>query len=455
MKNIGEQFRRRHDTLAARIFLLIALGMVTAVIISLLAADHARRQDFARITLERVVASTEDIISRFQRAPVETQMMLAEGRIIGAHASPAGARPTATDQALTALLAKRLGASFHPTAGQAPVEACWDKEQNASGAVAAGLNGALRPQCWIVTFTDPNGVRRALAIDLPSLTLPRSAALSPIFLLIIVAAGAVLALLAARLAAAPIAHLSRAAQSFSLSSDPEPLPEHGPEEVRAALSTFNLMQSRIREGFRERTQLLAAISHDLQTPLTRLRLRLEQVEDEALRERLISDLAATQKLVREGLDLARSTESEEDPSTVYLDPLLQSVAEDASEFGDRVTFADGCGASVRVKPNALLRCLGNLIDNAVKYGGDAELRCFREEGQFVITVRDHGPGVPPDALETLFKPFVRGETSRSRTTGGTGIGLTIARAQARTFGGTVTLENHLQGGLVARVTIPA
>ncbi|MEG3085585.1 ATP-binding protein [Sphingomonas sp. PB2P12] len=214
------------------------------------------------------------------------------------------------------------------------------------------------------------------------------------------------------------------------------------------------MQARIREGVRDRTQVLAAIAHDLQTPLTRLRLRLrlEQVADTELRDRLTADLAATQRLVREGLDLARAGESREPFSQVDIDSLISSLVEDSAEFGAPVTFVGGCSATVRVKPDALARCLGNLVENALKYGGDAELACARQGGAIIVTVRDHGSGIPSDAMAAMFQPFQRGDQSRSRITGGTGIGLTIAQAQANTFGGVVTLANHPKGGLIATVT---
>jgi len=227
------------------------------------------------------------------------------------------------------------------------------------------------------------------------------------------------------------------------------VPETGPSEVRAALSTFNLMQRRVTDGFRQRTGLLASISHDLQTPLTRLRLRLEGVENSALRSRLIEDLSATQRLVREGLELARSSESIEDWSWVDLDSMLASVTEDAQELGGLVDYVHDCGITIRVKPGALSRCINNLVDNALKYAGAAELSCgFNDGGSLVLTVRDGGPGIPPGQLARMFEPFVRGDTA---AVPGTGIGLSIARAQAATFDAQVILSNQTGGGLSAAI----
>jgi len=440
-------------SMAGRIFVLLTIGMVAAAIASLLVAEQARKRDFERLRLERVAASVSDIAARLRETPSETERMLAERQIIGARNAPDHVALSASDPVLGALLTRSLGNAARPEAGQVPGGLCFPQHRFEAGRAAAGIANGPTPDCWIVRFVDSVGVQRALAIDLPPLIIPPSSTLNPLFLLIIVAASGLLSILVARFAAAPLRRLAQAADAFSVSLDPAPVPERGPVEVRAALGTFNLMQQRVREGFHERTQVLAAISHDLQTPLTRLRLRLEQVEHEPLRERLVADLSATQRLVREGLDLARSSENSEPSSLVDIDSLLASIAEDAAEFGAPVEFVSGCGGNLRVKPDALGRCLTNLIDNAVKYGGSAEIRCVRHDGQVTISIRDRGAGLASEQLERMFDPFVRGEASRSRATGGTGIGLTIARAQARTFGGTVDLKNHPEGGLIAEIAV--
>jgi signal transduction histidine kinase len=442
-------------SMAGRVFVMLTIGMTLAAAASLAIAERARGHDFERVRLERVTSSVVDIAQRLRDNPATSRAMLDQGRIWGARAAPANVAIVAPDAHLIALLEAKLGHDAHPEASQVPSGLCFPPKLIEATSRAAGVLDVPLPDCWIVRFTDRAGRAQSLAINLAPLVIPRSSTLDPIYLLVLVAASALLAMVATRIAAAPIRRLEQAARSFSATADREPLPERGPPEVRAALQALNLMQERIREGYRERTQLLAAISHDLQTPLTRLRLRLEQVEDIALRERLIADLSATQALVREGLDLARSSDNAEPWSQVDIDSMLASLAEDASEFGARVAFVSGCGGTVRVKPNALSRCLTNLIDNAVKYGGSAELSCGRRNGELAIAVRDRGAGIPADRLEAMFQPFVRGESSRSRASGGTGIGLTIARAQASTFGGTVTLENHAEGGVLAIIRLAA
>lgn len=200
---------------------------------------------------------------------------------------------------------------------------------------------------------------------------------------------------------------------------------------------------------------MAAISHDIQTPLTRLRLRLELVENAELRARLLADHEAMQQLVREGLDLASSTEAREEWSVLDIDSLLASMAEDAEELGAPVRFLTGCGGTVRVKPNALIRCIANLVDNAVRYGGSADISCARAGSRVLIHIRDRGPGIPADRLDQMFEPFTRGATGQPGGRTGTGIGLTIARSLAMSFEASVRLRNADDGGLIATIDMKA
>lgn len=200
--------------------------------------------------------------------------------------------------------------------------------------------------------------------------------------------------------------------------------------------------------------MLAAIAHDLQTPLTRLRLRLEKVTDETLRGKLVADLGAMELMIREGLDLATSLDTGGVKQRVDLDSLLSSVCADAIDAGQNVTLSGEAHASVLGIPIALQRCLANLIDNAVKYGGYARVVAEREGDKAVIRVRDGGPGIPEAQMERVFDPYYRVETSRSRETGGTGLGLTIARNIAHKHGATLVLCNAAGGGLECTLTLP-
>lgn len=454
---IGQPVQRVRDffrSMAGHIFVLLTVGISLSAILALAVSEQGRRHDFERVRRQRVLASAFDVADRLRRDPVRVQQMLENHGIVGASIAPDGISINEPDPDLEAALARRFGPRAQPEAGQVPFGLCFP-DKDAGRSRAAGLIDAPRPDCWIVRMTDATGQRRGMALTFPRLARPPSSLFSPAYLVVILLSAAGLSILIGRIAAKPLRRLSQAAEAFSVSRDPEEIPERGPEEVRAALSTFNLMQRRVRAGFTERTQLLAAISHDLQTPLTRLRLRLELVENEELRARLLQDHEAMQRLVREGLDLAASTETHEDWSVIDLDSLLASMAEDAQELGAPVQFAAGCGASVRVKPNALTRCMSNLVDNAVKYGGCAKISCLRTPGHVTIEIRDHGPGIPPQDLDQMFEPFTRGASSQPGGRHGTGIGLTIARSLGLSFDAIVALRNAPDGGLIASIEMKA
>jgi len=267
-----------------------------------------------------------------------------------------------------------------------------------------------------------------------------------------------LALVISYVATKPLRNLAQAARDFGSNIDHAPLPENeGSKEVRDASIAFNSMQTSIRNHIQERTYMLAAIAHDLQTPLTRLRLRLENVDDEELRNRLVADLTQTQAMVREGLDFAQSLNEEEPLEPVDLDSLIEAICNDAVDAGYEVTFSGGGGKPVLASPHALRRCLANLLENALKYGKFAHVSVTRQDTKAIVTIIDGGPGIPDDQLEVVFQPFKRLEDSRSRHTGGTGLGLTIARIIAGKHRGSIKLKNMgvKDLGLVATLELPA
>ncbi|HEU4776566.1 MAG TPA: ATP-binding protein [Telluria sp.] len=264
----------------------------------------------------------------------------------------------------------------------------------------------------------------------------------------------VLAYLVARMTTRPLKQLAQAAKDLGNDINHPPLALVGASEIRQASAAFNAMQARIRQYIFQRTQMLAAITHDLQTPLTRMRLRLEKVGDPDLQQRLVGDLSAMQEMVREGLDLARSMDTNETMAPLDLDSLLGSVCCDATDAGQQVEV-HGCAKKALLgRPMALRRCLVNLIDNAVKYGQRALVTVDAVSGSARIRIRDTGPGIAPGELARVFEPFYRVETSRSRESGGTGLGLTIARNIAEQHGGSLALANHPDGGLEVTLVLP-
>lgn len=266
---------------------------------------------------------------------------------------------------------------------------------------------------------------------------------------------ALIAWFSVRLAIRPLQRMTAAAEAFGNDIRHPPIASDGPGEVRQAAVAFNRMQERVRKMMGERTQILAAVTHDLKTPLTRMRLRIENCSDAALREKLGNDLDAMQRLVDEGLALARSMESAESAVAVDLGALVSSIADDAADAGQPVRHVPSGSLLAVCQPNGLRRAIENLVDNALKYAGDAELSIARDGDRISIRIRDHGPGIPESHLQDVLTPFVRLETSRSRESGGTGLGLAIANNLIAAQRGTLALANHPDGGLEAVITLPA
>jgi signal transduction histidine kinase len=266
-----------------------------------------------------------------------------------------------------------------------------------------------------------------------------------------------LALYASYIATKPLRLLAKAAKDFGNNIETESLIENkGPYEVREAAKAFNAMQSSIKSYVEERVFMLAAITHDLQTPLTRLRLRLEKVSDEELKSKLIEDLSSTQKMIQEGLVFFRSINISEPFKKIDLNSLLESICEDAKEAGHDVSYHSEIKNSMLGNVEALRRSITNIIDNAVKYGKFAHVSGKEEGRKAIITITDGGKGIPENQMETVFEPFKRLENSRSRDSGGTGLGLTIARIIALKHGGNIKLSNANEKdlGLVVTITLP-
>jgi signal transduction histidine kinase len=267
-------------------------------------------------------------------------------------------------------------------------------------------------------------------------------------------AAALLSLFVARTATRPVRQMAAGAQALGESLDAPPMPVSGPIEVQRAAQAMNSLQSRLKASIAAKSQILAAVTHDIQTPMTRMRLRLEKVEDPELRQRLLGDLAAMQALAREGLEIARDTPSAEPVAVVALDSLMKALADDERDAGHDVVFVKGCDCDVQARPQGLKRCLANLIDNAIRYAGSACISTVEHADHVVVQIDDAGPGIPEDQLAAVMEPFVRLETSRSRDTGGSGLGLAIAARLARDMNGELTLANRPEGGIRASLRLP-
>lgn len=261
--------------------------------------------------------------------------------------------------------------------------------------------------------------------------------------------------IAVAIATGPLARLQRAADALGPDMSGAPLAEDGPREVARAAAAFNAMQRRIADHVSERIRIVAAISHDLQTPITRMRLRADLLDDDALRRKLHHDLHEMQVLVEQGIDFARaSRDGAEIPCATDLHALLDSLICDYTDAGANVRLSGDAGAPVTTRPRAVRRIVANLIDNALKFGCEVEVKIAREDTAIAMSVLDRGPGIPSEKLQSVLQPFVRLEESRSRETGGSGLGLAIAQQLATALGGSLTLSNRTGGGLQAQLSLP-
>jgi signal transduction histidine kinase len=252
------------------------------------------------------------------------------------------------------------------------------------------------------------------------------------------------------LATMPLRRLSGAAGSFGTDVNAMPVPEEGPFEVRHAAIAFNRMQQRLKQFIADRTRMLAAISHDLQTPLTRLRLRAELMDSDEDRERMLADIDEMDQMIQVTLAFAREDNASE-PSEVFdLRDLMRSIVDEDARTQAAMPPEP---VAVQARPRALKRAIVNIVENAARYADGATVELRQEEQDVVIAIVDHGPGIDPAERENVLQPFYRCETSRSRDTGGTGLGLTITNDIVRAHGGTMALSETPGGGLTVEIRL--
>lgn len=449
------------QSMTSRVFLALLAGVIASAVLTAGFALHERKRMISEFRDFHAVERIAQFIASLETVPAELRAPFYTATASsGMRAQPASANePILAERSfLVTLLEQRLPEGTEIASTVTHPEDCTRLPGRSRSRRSAEGRGPC--ESMLITLQDGERLRLSVLPPRPPPFIPRID-VSTSILLFLLSIG-LLAALVARMTMRPLKRLADAATELGKDIDRAPMPETGALEIRKAAAALNAMQARIRHHIQQRTQILAAISHDLQTPMTRMRLRLEKVEDEPLRDKLVSDLSVMQQMVREGLDLARSMDSAEPLRTLDLDSLVDSVCNDASDAGEDVALEGSTLASVQARPVALRRCLGNLVDNAVKYGGWAHVRCERQGRHAIIRIRDGGPGIPEQELEKVFDPFYRLESSRSRDTGGTGLGLTIARNIAEQHGGSLRLHNindnrsgkHSEKGLEAVLMLP-
>jgi len=440
-------------TLYGRIVLIMIAGIIIAQVLTTVIFSQERARVGLRVAERQFGLQIAEIVRILDHVPIEFRAGIA-----AASDSP------------------YLHVSYGNAALTKPTEALSDDESAAI--IASGLRrhlGAARPLRVFVAdaVADalegeevPPGPSKTIIVQVglgdstwvvfkSSISEPPSFLKSPRFLismLVRLITVIILSLVAVRLVAEPLRTLAVAAEALGKDIHRPPLKEDGSLEVRRAAAAFNRMQKRLIEYIQERTRILAAVSHDLKTPITRLRLRTELLEDTELKTKFSKDLEEMEAMVSATLDFTR--DKAEARRDVDVMALLESLQSDAQELGHEVTITGQAQWPAKADPQSLKRCMANLLDNAWKYGKDVQIEVEDSDRELRISIYDSGPGIPDNELVKVFEPFYRIEGSRSRTTGGTGLGLTIARNAARANGGDVTLENRPSGGLAATLRLP-
>ncbi len=316
-----------------------------------------------------------------------------------------------------------------------------------------GMGGMSAWRALRATVMLPGGRWLIFTVALPStgfgLAWPFLIALIAMGLIVITAS-----IWAVRRVTAPLRTLAAAAERLGRDVAASPLAETGTTETRLAAHAFNVMQSRLRHLVESRTRMLAALSHDLRTPLTLLQLRVEDVPQADERDRMLATIAGMNQMIEATLAFARDNAAVEPFRCIDLTALLIAIVDDLADAGLKVAMAPSAPVTVNCQPAALRRALVNVLDNAVKYGGSAAVRIRAAPQTATVTIDDAGPGIPESELTKVFEPFYRIEQSRSRETGGSGLGLAIALAVITAHGGTIQLSNSPSGGLSAKVTFP-
>jgi len=271
-------------------------------------------------------------------------------------------------------------------------------------------------------------------------------------LISVVAASAGAAFMARRVVR-PLSELTAAAARVAVGTDPPHVNEEGPADVRNAAIAFNAMAAKVTRTLESQRHLLSAVGHDLRTPITAMRINLEFIEDDELREGLMRNLEELQVLTEQVLSAAKGAGGEKSRQ-VDLSALVESLCTDLDELGEPVSWVNHSPAPIACRPNEIKRAVRNLVENAVAYGHKAEVRISDTSDGYEVLVEDEGPGIAESDRQRVFEPFVRLESSRNGATGGTGLGLTLVKAIAEGHGGAIRLENRPGGGLRARMRLP-
>jgi signal transduction histidine kinase len=462
-------------SLAGQMVVLLLLALVLSHVISFVVYRDERTQALRGALKEEFLARTAAVTRLLDNSPSELH-----GEILRAGASgitrywlgPEPVRPAEWQEEALLHLRQPLPARLHPDQPAPPADAHPPANPymhgiemhalpSASWEVLAASAWPLGRKAQLMQLNDWNGF--GLAVPLRNGVWLNAVYAKPglmagatyqTFLSLGIAALALtlVAMIIARWIARPLKDIAHAAERVGLGEEVAPVRECGPDDLRCTAAAFNRMQTRLRRFIEDRTRMLAAIGHDLRTPITSLRLRAEFVNDEDTRRKLIGTLDEMQAMTEATLAFARDDAAREETRNVELSALMESLCADLADLGWDVKFRNGDKIPYRCRPDSLRRAARNLIENAVRYGERARVTLAANGDSIELTVEDDGKGIPEKEIERVFQPFVRLEESRNSATGGVGLGLSIARSIVRGHGGDIVLANN--GGLHAVVTLP-
>ena len=443
MRGLVDRFRRGADALAVRTILVLLLSVGAVHLLSLWTYRHALDRQAELAGDERLADQLLTIKRAVMREPADRREAVAHdlsGGPLEAHWSRvehaiAGGPGSEQLQDLAGRLAKA-----------AP-------ELAADGLIlGANRRAADDPHLAVVSMRLPDD--SWVNVSILHSRMPAAEGHGTLLSTTLMALGALaVAILLVRWLTRPLTSVAAAAMRFSGTGAPVVVPEEGPREVRELASAFNDMQRRIAQLLADRTQALAAVSHDLKTPITRLRFRAEAIADARERQAVIDDLVDMERMIDQTLAYLRGDPSDEEIKPVDLVAILETISDDMADAGADVSLEGSSAAVLPGRRLSLKRAFGNLVENAVKYGGRARIR-VSDGAPIEVRISDDGPGIPPGDAERAFESFVRLEGSRNRETGGFGLGLTIARRIIDGHGGTIALENRPGGGLDVVVRLP-
>lgn len=458
------------NSLFARIALILVLGILASQALSLWLQSGERSQAITQARGQHFADQMADAIRILESMPAQQRAASAQALhtdTLSIEAlRPDEVSPSVPRGQIQALLASRLGGKREIRAASGVGSGMRESEGmgNMAGMGRGNMHrGGREPgfsspaqadgasRSFDVQLLDGQWFRLSTSLEAPAPALPAALVLRLLATLLVVTG---IVILAARQVSAPLRQLAVAADTLGRDLEIAPLPETGTIETRQAAQAFNRMQTRLRHLLNERSRALAAVSHDLRTPLTKLRLRAELVEDSQLREQICGDLDAMAAMLDTTLDYLRSLKNNEKPCLIDINAMLQSICADSGVLGHPVTLEGHADTPFRGRLSALQRAIQNLVDNAVKYGGNARIVVADSARELAISIEDDGPGISPAELSRVTEPYYRPDIARTAGTGGVGLGLSIVTDIAAQHGGELRLDNRSQGGLQATLLLP-